>query len=144
VVKKGFRHDLVPLAMSLVSVIFIVAIVAYDIYQHPADPRFVHSATIEISGKGHFQGDVGTPFNAYTVEGNVSQGSPFTIEVPYRRSDYISAYVRWADGSSGTTKLQVDCRTVDESEHHAVGWKVPRNWEGGVPPKDWSKCTDHR
>ena len=140
--KNGFRHDLVPLAIMLVSVIVIMGIVGYDIYQHPADPHFVHSVTVKISGTGHFQGDVGTPFNAYTVEGDVRKDSPFTIEVPYRRSDYVSAYVRWSDGASGTTKIQVDCRTVDESEHHAVGWKVPRSWEGGVPPKGWSKCPD--
>jgi hypothetical protein len=57
--------------VMLSSVITIVGIVGYDIYQHPADPRFVHSATVKISGTGHFQGDVGTPFNAYTVEGDV-------------------------------------------------------------------------
>src|SRR4051794_40652441 len=122
--------------MSLVSVIFIVGIVGYDIYQHPPDPHFIHSATIKISGTGHFQGDVGTPFNEYTVEGR----PPLTIEVPYRRADYVSAYVRWADGSSGTTKIQVDCRTVAERTAHVVMWKVPRSWEGGLPPKGWSKC----
>jgi hypothetical protein len=142
VVKKGFRHDLVPLAMSLVSVIFIVGIVGYDIYQHPADPHFVHSATIKISGTGHFEGDVGTSFNAHTVEGRVRQEEPFTIEVPYRRSDYVSAYVRWADGSEGTTKIKVGCRTVAERTAHVLMWKAPRSWEGGIPPKDWSKCPD--
>src|SRR4051794_37818203 len=76
VVKKGFRHDLMPLAMSLVSVIFIGGIVGYDIYQHPSDPHLVHSATIKISGTGHFESDVGTPFNEYTVHGRVSQGEP--------------------------------------------------------------------
>jgi hypothetical protein len=139
-VKKGFRHDLVPLAIMLVSVSVIVGIVGYDIYQTPPDPRFVHSATVKISGTGHFQGDVGKPFNAYTVEGNVRKGAPFTIEVPYRRSDYVSAYVRWADGASGMTKIQVDCRTVDERTAHVVMWKVPRSWKGGIPPKHWGKC----
>jgi hypothetical protein len=71
---------------------------------------------------------------------DVRKGSPFTIEVPYRRSDYISAYVRWADGASGMTKIQVDCRTVDERTAHVVMWKVPRSWKGGIPPKHWGKC----
>jgi hypothetical protein len=123
--------------MSLVSVIFIGGIVAYDIYQHPSDPHLVRSATIKISGTGHFESDVGTPFNEYTVHGRVSQGEPITIDVPYRRADYVSAYVRWSDGASGVTKIRVDCRTVAERTAHVVMWKVPRSWEGGVPPKDW-------
>jgi hypothetical protein len=117
--------DLMSFAVMLVSVSIIVGIVGYDIYQTPPDPHFVHSATVKISGTGHFQGEVGTAFNLYTVKGR----PPLSIEVPYRRSDYISAYIRWADGSSGTTKIQIDCRTVDERPDHVVMWKAPRSWE---------------
>jgi hypothetical protein len=130
VAKKGFRHDLVPLAIMLVSVIFVVGIVGYDIYQTPSEPHFVYAATIVISGTGHFESDVGTPFNEYTVQGHVSQGEPLAIDVPYRRADYVSANVRWAGGASGTTKIQVGCRTVAERTAHVVMWKAPRSWEG--------------
>jgi hypothetical protein len=127
-------------AEALIVCIVVVGIVGYDIYQTPPEPYVVYAARVVISGTGHFQGDVGTPFNAYTVHGTVSQGSPITIEVPYRRADYVSAYVRWADGASGTTKIRVACRTVAERTAHVVMWKVPRNWEGGIPPKRFSKC----
>jgi hypothetical protein len=141
-VKTGaFRHDLMPLAVSLVTAIVFFGIVGYDIYQTPPEPFLVYAATIVISGTGHFQGDVGTPFNEYTIHGRVSQCSPITIDVPYRRADYISAYVRWSDGASGTTKIQVDCKIVaPQRTAHVVMWKVPRSWEGGIPPKRFSKC----
>jgi hypothetical protein len=125
---------------TLFVVIVFVGVVGYAIYEAPSDPHFVYSATIEISGTGHFQGDVGTTFNEYTIKGRVSQGSPITIEVPYRRADYVSAYARWADGSEGTTKIVVGCKTVAERTTHVVMWKVPRSWEEGIPPKNWLKC----
>ena len=125
--------------MVFIPVVILIPIVIYDIHQTPPEPYFVYAARIEISGTGQFEGDFGTPFNAYTIHGRVSQGSPVTIDVPYRHADWVSATMRWADGASGTTKIQVGCHTVAERTGHVVMWKVPRSWEGGVPPKWWIK-----
>ena len=128
------------LVVTLVGILLVVLVVGYDIYQHPPDPRFVHSATVEVSGTGHFQGHVGTPFNMYAVEGR----GPLTVEVPYRRADHVAADIRIDDGASGAVEIRVECRTVAAGARHVLMWKVPRAWKDGLPPKSWSKCPPKR
>jgi len=139
-VKAKHKDDAVFLAVTLVGILVIVLVVGYDIYRHPPDPRFVHSATVVVSGTGRFQGDVGTPFNMYTVEGN----APLTVQVPYRRADSVTADIRMGEGATGAVEIRLGCRTVAEGAGHVIMWKVPRAWKDGLPPKEWSKCPPKR
>jgi hypothetical protein len=134
--KAEQKDEAVFLAVTLVGILVVVLMVGYDIYRLPADPRVVHTATVKISGTGRFQGTLGTVSNEWAVEGR----APLTVEVPYRRIDYVSADIRMDDGSSGTAKIEVDCKPVAEGTGHVVMWKVPRAWKDGLPPKDWPKC----
>jgi hypothetical protein len=131
------RH--ISLVLMLFVLLAVVPPVIYDIYQTPPDPHFVYAARIKISGTGQFESDVGTPSNEYTIHGKVSQGDPITIDVPYRRADWVSANMRWADGASGTTKIRVGCHTVAKRTAHVVMWKVPKSWADGMPPTWWVK-----
>ncbi len=82
-----------------------MGVVAYNIYLHPADPKPVGTATIKISGTDHFQGEAGT-VSVTGSEMHVLEGrAPFTIEVPYRRADYVSVNVE----ASGTVEIRVEC-----------------------------------
>jgi hypothetical protein len=139
-VKAKHKDDAVFLAVTLVGILLVVLVVGYDIYRHPADPRFVHSATVVVSGTGHFQGDVGTAFNLYTLEGS----APLSVEVPYRRADDVSADIRLDEKATGAVEIRVGCRTVAEGAGHVLMWKVPRAWKDGLPPKSWSKCPPKR
>jgi hypothetical protein len=107
-------------ALTFFVAISVVAIVAYDIYLHPPDPKPVGTATIEISGTGHFQGTVGTAENTYTIEGR----APVTVKVPYRRADYVVADI---EQSSGTVEIRDDeGQTVREDSNTLLMWKAPR------------------
>ncbi len=125
-------------ALSLLVGIIVVATVAYDIYLHPADPETVGTATIEISGTTHFRGDVGTVANMHTIEGN----GPATVEVPYRRADYVVADIEQDSGTveicaylvvgrKPSGEVRAECTTVEEGTGTLLMWKVPRQ----VPPK---------
>jgi hypothetical protein len=108
-------------ALTLFVAISVVAIVAYDIYRHPHDPRIAGTATIKISGTAHFQGDVGTVANTYTIEGK----APVTVKVPFRRADYVVADLEQAE-PSGTVEIRDDKgRTVQEGSNTLLMWKAP-------------------
>jgi hypothetical protein len=108
-------------ALTFFVAISAVAIVAYDIYLHPPNPRPAGTATIKISGTAHFQGDVGTLANTYTIEGR----APVTVKVPYRRADYVVADI---EQSSGTVEIIRDDtgQTVQEGSNTLLMWKAPR------------------
>jgi hypothetical protein len=107
-------------ALTLFVAISVVAIVAYDIYMHPPDPNPVGTATIKISGTAHFQGDVGTVANTYTIEGR----APVTVKVPYRRADYVVADI---EQSSGTVEIRDNKgQTVQEGSNTLLMWKASR------------------
>jgi hypothetical protein len=107
-------------ALTFFVAISVVAIVAYDIYLHPPNPRPAGTATIKISGTAHFQGDVGTLANTYTIEGR----APVTVKVPYRRADYVVADI---EQSSGTVEIRDDKgQTVQEGSNTLLMWKAPR------------------
>jgi len=131
--------DRVFTALVLLSLVAVLAAVALDIYQHPADPRVVGTAAVEVSGTGRFEGTVGAGWGEYAVKGT----APLSIEVPYRRADSVSVYVHPDGGSAVTARIRVGCRTVDKGKGHVLIWKVPRSWKEGLPPEGWSRCT-HR
>ena len=111
-------------ALTLFVGIIVVVTVAYDIYLHPPDPRIAGTATIKISGTAHFQGDVGTLANTYTIEGR----APVTVKVPYRPADYVVADI---EQSSGTVEIIRNDKghkgqTVQEGSNTLLMWKAPR------------------
>jgi hypothetical protein len=107
-------------AQTLLVCIIVVGIVGWDIYEHPADPDPVGVAKVEISGTGHFRGDVGTGGHAYTIEGE----APATVKVPFRRADYIAAVMKQ---SPGMVRIKAKHETVEEGSD-VMMWDVPRNF----------------
>ena len=74
-------------ALVLVLAGFVVLTVGYDIYQHPVDPQPVGVARVEVSGAGHFRGDIGVEGSTYAIEGE----APAAVVVPFTRSDLVVA-----------------------------------------------------
>src|SRR5215213_7673519 len=113
-------------AQALVVCAVVVGVVGWDIYQHPGDPNPVGVAKVEISGTGHFRGDVGTGGHTYTFSGK----APATVKVPFRRADYVTAVMKQ---SPGMVRIKAKHETVDE-DPKVVMWDVPRNFHP-LPPK---------
>jgi hypothetical protein len=93
-------------ALVLLVGAWVVAIVAYDIYLHPADPEPVGTAIIEISGTEgiDFRGTVGTVRDEHEIEGT----TPLTFTTPYRRADYVAVNISpmWQK-NQGTLKAEI-------------------------------------
>jgi hypothetical protein len=120
--------------ITMLAVCFVVVgTVGFDIYQHPPGENIVGTAKVTISGNGRFEADVGTIERQYPISGT----APATIGVPYTRSDDLVANVKRAPG---TVTIRVGCRTVAKGGEEILMWKIPRNWDRGVP-RDFSKCS---
>lgn len=138
-----FRHALMTTETKAFGalVIFIgaivVAAVGYDMYLHPASPQVMDEALVKITGTSAFHGKVGTVENASEIDGK----APFTMTVPYRLSDYVTADIDFAS-SPGTVKIRVACRTVKETtaSGRLLIWKVPPSWQIGESPRKLLGC----
>jgi hypothetical protein len=115
------------IATTLFCMLLVVGVVGYDIYLHPSDPSPAGVALIEVTGEGHFHGEVGTARSMQAVTGV----APFSIEVPYRRGDVIGADVSFE--KQGAAKIRVECKTVAKGSGMLV-WKVPRGKQPECPP----------
>lgn len=104
--------------------VFLLGVVAYDIYLHPPGAKIVGIATVKVKGSGHFRGEVGTGRAAsiFTIEGE----APAKVEVPFIRADYVAAVM---EESPEGLKIRVKDRTVQESSGSVVMWKAPRNYQ---------------
>jgi len=111
-------------ASLLVMMVFLLGVVAYDIYLHPPGAKIVGVAVVKIKGSGHFRGEVGTGEvgSTFTIEGE----APAKVEVPFTRADYVAAVM---EESPGAMKIRVKDRTAQESSGAVVMWKVPRNYQ---------------
>jgi len=117
--------------LTLSEGVFVVAIVAYNIYRHPADPVPVGTATNVVAGTPgvRFWGTVGILEDEHALEGE----TPITFEVPFRRADYVMATVHKKEDrpNPGTlkAKIRVDDETVGEEQTAPAGGDVMLVWQ---------------
>jgi hypothetical protein len=129
--KSNARLTKLFTALTLLVGVFVVGVVAYNIYLHPAAPRPVGTAIIKISGTALFSGEVGTlnRYGTHTIKGT----APVRVEVPYGRADYVSANMERSSGAveicvKPETRQKDGCKTVAKSSESdaLVMWKAPR------------------
>jgi hypothetical protein len=133
--RRRLSTEVIIFGAMVVMVAFVVGVVALDIYLHPAAPKPIGTAVIEVSGTSRFRGEVGTlnRYGMHAIEGR----APVTVEVPYGRGDYVTANM---ERSPGTVEICVkretfnenpkrdDCKTAAKSSESdaLVMWKAPR------------------